>query len=79
MREIRESEYRMLDRITDKIQWLEFRKCDYVCRNFSRGLIAGFALVMPIFRESVMRYRYYVREIVTRDHNWANGRYAGTT
>ena len=64
MREIRESEYRMLDRITDKYSGLTFGSA-ITCLNFADW---GFVLIMPIFqRESVMRYRYYVREIVTRD------------
>lgn len=77
MREIRESEYRMLDRITDKYNDLTFGSA-ITCQNFA-GLIGVRSGKLPIFRESVMRYRYYVREIVTRDHNLANGRYAGTT
>jgi len=64
MREIQESEYRMLDRITDKYSGLTFGNAIM----WTSRVDWGFALIMPIFqRESVMRYRYYVREIVTRD------------
>lgn len=64
MREIQESEYRMLDRITDRNIIRLSEVCDYMSEF--RGSIWG-SLDNVDFQNP--RYRYYVREIVTRDHN----------